>query len=38
VEPQQNGPCGIAGTEVQEKHGAEPRLKIRHVLLGIWLS
>lgn len=29
VEPQQNGPCGIAGTEVQEKHGAEPRLKIR---------
>ncbi|KAJ6732225.1 WRKY TRANSCRIPTION FACTOR 32-RELATED [Salix purpurea] len=29
VGPQQNGSCGIASTGVQEKHGAEPRLKIR---------
>ncbi|XP_061950796.1 probable WRKY transcription factor 20 isoform X1 [Populus nigra] len=29
VGPQQNGSCGIASTQVQEKHGAEPRLKIR---------
>ncbi|KAJ6697734.1 WRKY TRANSCRIPTION FACTOR PROTEIN 1-RELATED [Salix purpurea] len=29
VGPQQNDPCGIACSGVQEKHGAEPRLKIR---------
>ncbi|CAK7353934.1 unnamed protein product [Dovyalis caffra] len=38
VGSQQNGSCGIAGSEVREKHSAEPRLKIRHVLCGIWLK